>query len=74
MNNKNVTKGFFKNMFYSLFKDFFWSNILAFAVFLWGIISVCFFSNSWGIAFCIGNFIIIVLYFYFIYLSEKKKG
>ncbi|WP_445494240.1 hypothetical protein [Photorhabdus sp. SF281] len=73
MKNKNITKGFFKDISYSLFKDFFWSNIPAFSIFLWGIISVCVFSNSWGMAFFIGNIIIIASYFVFIYLSEKKK-
>ncbi|PHM60504.1 hypothetical protein Xsto_03935 [Xenorhabdus stockiae] len=70
MNNKKRKNGLFRG----LVEDFFWSNILAVSIIIWGVVSVSFFFDSWDSVFPIGSFIIIVFYFASAYFSSKKKG
>ncbi|PHM75580.1 hypothetical protein [Xenorhabdus cabanillasii] len=74
MKNKMFSKEWIKDLFCVFIKELLWSNTPVVAIFIWGIISVCFFPDEWWIVSSIGSIVIIVLFFVLTYISEKKKS
>ncbi|MBD1227595.1 hypothetical protein [Xenorhabdus griffiniae] len=74
MNNKIFSKGWFKALILSFFKDLLWTNIPVVVIFIWVSVCLYFFPDVWGWFSLFGIIIILALFFIFAYISEKNKS
>ncbi|WP_338804575.1 hypothetical protein WDV76_04155 [Xenorhabdus griffiniae] len=74
MNNKIFSKGWFKALILSFFKDLLWANIPVVVIFIWVSVCLYFFPDIWGWLSLFGIIIILALFFIFAYISEKNKN